>query len=127
MRKLLLGMVAAATLTLIGPSQPSQAQILLVTGNYRVTEVDPAHERFGVALPEAKPITQNWVYMAPHTEVDWRVTNRGGWHKDEHLSYTQFFEQIRPGTLIRVHGGRRWDGEISGKKVWIGFPDKMAN
>ena len=127
MRKLLLGIVSMAALAWIGPSQPSQAQVLLVTGNYRVTELDQTHERFGVALPEAKPgVRQNWVYIAPTTEVRMRYTNNQGWHKDENLSYYQFFEQVKPGAMIRLHGGRRWDGEITGKKMWIDIPEKLA-
>ena len=92
MRKLLLGMVSVATLALSVPSQPSQAQILMVTGDYRVTEVDQNHQRFGVALREATPgVTQNWVYVEPTTEVNWRFTNRQGWHKDERLKLFPVF------------------------------------
>ena len=123
MRKLLIGLLSTAALVCALPAQQSQAQILLVSGNYRVTELDQAHERFGVALPEAKPNeTQNWVYLNTTTDIHRRVTNRQGWHKDDKLNYYQFFEQIRPGTMMRIHGGRRWDGEITAKKIDIGFP-----
>lgn len=105
-----------------GP-QPASAQLLLVTGDYRITEVDQENERVGVALPEAQPdVTQNWIYVAPKTDIMHRVTNSEGWHKEEKLNYYQFFKHIRPGTVVRVHGGRRWDGAISGKSIWIGYP-----
>jgi hypothetical protein len=128
MRKLLIGMASLATLSTVvfAPSRPTEAQILMVTGNYRITEMDQTHERFGVALTEAKPdVRQNWVYVSPSTETHMRYTNTQGWHKDENLSYYQFFEQVKPGTMVRITGGRRWDGEITGKKMWIGFPEKM--
>lgn len=102
-------------------SKPIDAQILLVTGNYRVTELDQEHERFGVALPNDNPnVTQNWVYVAPSTKFEQRLMDRHGWHKEQKLNYFQFFEQVKPGTLLRVHGGRRWDGGISGKHIWFG-------
>ena len=124
MRKLLLGLASAVALACVVPPQASQAQILLVSGNYRITELDQAHERFGVALPEAKPNeTQNWIYIGTTTDIQRRVTNRQGWHKDDKLNFYQFFEQVRPGTMLKIHGGRRWDGQITGKKVTIGFPE----
>ena len=102
---------------------PGQAQLLLVTGNYRVTELDQKNLRFGVALPEANPgETQNWVYIDPNTDINERVSNRQGWHKEQKLNFYQFYEVAKPGTMLKVHGGRRWDGEISGKTLWIGFP-----
>ena len=79
MRKLLLGLASAVALACVVPPQASQAQILLVSGNYRITELDQAHERFGVALPEAKPNeTQNWIYIGTTTDIQRRVTNRQG-------------------------------------------------
>lgn len=120
MKKFVLG----TALALFGlTAVPSQAQLLLVTGDYRVTEIDQENQRFGVALPEARPdVTQNWVYVEPKTDIHRRVTNHEGWTKEEHLDYYQFFRHVKPGLMMKVHGGRRWDGAISSKTLWIGFP-----
>ena len=127
MKKLAIGLMTLALGVCTVP-QPTQAQLLLVTGNYRVTELDQEHERIGVALPEASPKeTQNWIYVSPSIKVDQRQTNRQGWHKDQKLSYMQLFEQAKPGTMLRVHGGRRWDGAITAKHIWIGYVDKNGN
>lgn len=100
-----------------------EAQLLLVSGEYRVTEVDEDNQRFGVALPEARPdVTQNWVYVEPKTTIQKRVTNSDGWHKDESLNYYQFFQAVKPGQMLKVHGGRRWDGGITSKSLQVGYP-----
>lgn len=126
MKKLLLtASLLVGALTLMPGPRRAHGQLLLVTGDYRITEVDQDNERVGVSLPEAKAdVTQNWVYVAPKTEIMHRVTNSEGWHKEEKLNYYQFFQHIKPGTMVRVHGGRRWDGAISGKEIWIGYPQE---
>lgn len=126
MRKYLLGATFALMgLTAIPGPRVSQAQLLLVTGDYRVTEVDQENQRFGVALPEARPdVTQNWVYVEPKTDIHRRMTNKEGWTKDEALDYYQFFRTVKPGLMLKVHGGRRWDGSISGKTLWMGMPEE---
>lgn len=109
---------------LVSAPQAGQGQLLLVSGQYRVTEVDSDNQRFGVALPEARPeTTQNWVYIDPKTEITRRVTNSEGWHKEEKLNYYQFFAKVKPGLMVKLQGGRRWDGAISGKSLQIGFPE----
>lgn len=126
MKKYLLGATFALLgLTTVPGPQVSQAQLLLVTGDYRVTEVDQDNQRFGVALPEARPdVTQNWVYVEPKTDIHRRMTNKEGWHKEESLDYYQFFRAVKPGLMLKVHGGRRWDGAISGKSLWMGMPEE---
>ena len=52
MKKILL----SASLVLLGLTavpgpRSSQAQLLLVTGDYRITEMDENNHRFGLALP----------------------------------------------------------------------------
>jgi hypothetical protein len=125
MKKILL----SATLVLLGLTavpgpRSSQAQILLVTGDYRITELDENNQRFGIALPEAKPdVTQNWCYVDPKTDINRKLTNAQGWTKEDKLNYYQFFQRAKPGQMVRIHGGRRWDGEISGKTLWLNGPE----
>lgn len=124
MKKLFLtASLLLAGLTVLPGPRPGATQLLLVTGEYRVTEVDEDNQRVGVALPEAKPdVTQNWVYVEPKTDISQRVTNAEGWHKEEKLNYYQFFQTVKTGQMVRIHGGRRWDGGISGKSLWLGYP-----
>lgn len=98
----------------------AQAQLILVTGNYRVVELDHSNHRVGVALPEAKPDhTQNWVYLDLDTEIVRRQSNGDGWFKDERLSDDGFFGSVKPGDMMKIHGGRRWDGSITARKIWM--------
>lgn len=125
-------LLAAAVLGLVGIAQvqapPVQAQLLLVTGDYRVTEVDEDNQRFGVALPEARPdVTQNWVYVEPKTDIQKKLTNSDGWQKEVKLNYYQFFQDVKPGQMLRIHGGRRWDGGITSKTLWIVAGTGSAN
>ncbi|MBT9587291.1 hypothetical protein IV102_28370 [bacterium] len=126
MKKLLL----SATLVLLGLTvvpgpRSTQAQLLLVTGDYRITEMDENNQRFGVALPEAKPdVTQNWCYVEPKTDIHRRITKSDGWSKEDSLNYYQFFQNAKPGTMVRIHGGRRWDGGITSKTLWLGYPEQ---
>jgi len=126
MRNLLM----SATLVLLGlvavpGPRSSQAQILLVTGDYRVTEIDENNQRIGVALPEARPdVTQNWCYIEPKTDINRKMTKADGWSKEDKLNYYQFFQAVKPGQMLKIHGGRRWDGGISGKTLWMGYPEE---
>lgn len=124
MKKLLLtASLLLAGLTAFPGPRAGNTQLLLVTGDYRVTEVDEDNQRVGVALPEARPdVTQNWVYVEPKTDISQRITNSEGWHKEEKLNYYQFFQTVKPGQMVRIHGGRRWDGGITGKNMWLGYP-----
>lgn len=100
--------------------KPAESQLLTVTGEYRVVEVDKANQRIGVALPEAKPdVRQNWVYLQANTQFVYTETRDGGWTKTEHLTYDGFFNVAAPGKMMKVHGGRRWDGGITAKNVWM--------
>ncbi|MBI3929688.1 MAG: hypothetical protein HY319_29380 [Armatimonadetes bacterium] len=98
---------------------PPQAQLLLVTGNYRLVELDQANQRVGVSLPEASPeVRQNWIYLEANTEIVKR-SYRDGWFKDERLTYDGFFDSVSKGEMMKVHGGRRWDGGITARKIWM--------
>jgi len=101
-------------------SDRSSGQLLLATGEYRVVELDPDHQRVGVALLEAKPDKrQNWIYITATTKVNKRHSSGDGWFRDEKLSYEGFFNAVRAGDKLRVEGGRRWDGGITAKKIWM--------
>lgn len=120
-RRVTAALVLAAALICAGVQAPeSEAQILLVTGNYRIVELDQSNQRVGVALPEAKPDhTQNWIYLEANTEIVKRESSGDGWFKDERLTYDGFFNAVRPGDMMKIHGGRRWDGGITAKKIWM--------
>lgn len=99
---------------------PAAAQILLVTGKYRVVDVDQENYRVGVALEDADPdVVQNWVYIQINTKIVRRIYRGDGWKKDVEVSPTDFFKVVKKGTLMKVHGGRDWDGSINAKKIWM--------
>ena len=112
--------VALALVALALWAGRAQAQILMVTGEYRVTNVDRAQQRIGIALREDDPNhRQNWVYVKPETQIVRRVWLRGGAFRDQVMTWNNFFEYVHKGTLLKVHGGRDWDGSIQAKKVWL--------
>lgn len=99
---------------------PAQAQLLSVTGEYRVTNVDRGHQRVGVALRDADPnVRQNWVYIKPDTKIIKRNFLPGGVFKDEIWTFNGFFDQAKKGMKFRVEGGRDWDKSIHAKKIWL--------
>jgi hypothetical protein len=101
-------------------SDRSSGQLILAHGEYRVVEVDSDHQRIGVALLEADPRTrQNWIYLTATTNINKRHSSGDGWFRDEKLSYEGFFNSVRSGDKLRVEGGRRWDGGITAKKIWM--------
>jgi len=101
-------------------SDRSSGQLILASGEYRVVNVDADHQRVGVALLEAKPdVRQNWVYVTATTSINKRHSSGDGWFRDEQLSYEGFFNSVRTGDKLRVEGGRRWDGGITAKKIWM--------
>ncbi len=101
-------------------SEHSSGQLLLASGEFRVVALDEDHQRISVALLEAKPDEhQNWIYLTASTNVTKRHTSGDGWFRDEKLSYEGFFNAVRPGDKMRVEGGRRWDGGLTAKKIWM--------
>ncbi len=99
-------------------SRPAEAQLLTVSGEYRVVELDKQNQRVGVSLPEAQPdVRQNWIYLRATTDIVKRHTNDQGWFKDERLTFDSFFETAKPGDMMSVHGGRRWDKGITAKRI----------
>ncbi len=107
-------------LLLVFAAAPAQAQLLNVTGEYRVTEVDRANQRVGVALREANPNKrQNWIYIKPDTKIVKRAFLKNGTFKDEIWTFNGFFDYAKKGTMLRVEGGRDWDKSIHAKKMWL--------
>lgn len=99
---------------------PGLAQMLLVTGDYRVTDVDQSEQRIGIALREDDPNErQNWVYIRPDTKINVRRSLSGGAFRDDLVTFQEAWSVIRKGSKLRVHGGRDWDGTIVAKKIWM--------
>lgn len=100
----------------------ASAQLVVVESQYRVVEVDRAENRIGVALPDANPgVEQTWVYIKPDTRGSMRHYQGDGLFRDEQLSTTGILDAAaaREGQLIKIHGGRDWDGSINAKAVWM--------
>lgn len=101
-------------------TETSSGQLLLASGDYRVVAVDSDYARVSVALLESQPDQhQNWIYVTGTTKVTKRHSSGDGWFRDEKLSYEGFFNSVRPGDKLRVEGGRRWDGGVTAKKIWM--------
>ncbi len=113
-------LLAAALLGVLGTSPGIEAQMLLASGEYRIVGLDSQHQRVSVALIEANPDKhQNWIYLTATTNIVKRHSSGDGWFRDEKLSYDGFFNSARPGDKLRVEGGRRWDGGITARKIWM--------
>jgi hypothetical protein len=101
-------------------SDRSSGQLLLASGEYRVVDIDQDNLRVGVALMESSPDKrQNWIYLTAKTTINKRHSSGDGWFRDEKLSYEGFLNTVRSGDKLRVEGGRRWDGGITAKKIWM--------
>lgn len=115
MKKYVLSIVALLFLFTL-----AQAQIMIVKGDYRVTEVDRSGQRVGIALRDANPnVRQNWVYVKPETKIVKRVFYKNGTFKDTYPTFNDFFDYVRKGTQLKVEGGRDWDKSIHAKKIWF--------
>ncbi|MCA9776915.1 MAG: hypothetical protein KC800_09375 [Candidatus Eremiobacteraeota bacterium] len=115
-------LMMATVLAFFTSVQPANAQLILVESQYRVVEVDQAENRIGVALPDANPNeTQTWVYVKPETRSSMRKYYGDGYFRDEQLSTNGLMNAVeqREGSLIKVHGGRDWDGSIDAKTIWL--------
>ncbi len=112
--------LALALAALVVWAGRAQAQILMVTGEYRVTDVDRPEQRIGIALRADDPNRrQNWVHVRSDTRIVRRVWLQGGAFRDEVMTWNGFFDYVHKGTLLKVHGGRNWDGSITAKKIWL--------
>ncbi len=102
----------------------AQAQLILASGTYRITELNQDKERIGIAQLDANPtVTQNWVYLRLKTKVIKRFS-QNGWLRDENIPVSEIFNVIEKGDVIRVNGGRDWNGSITAKDILI-LPDNV--
>ncbi len=102
----------------------AKAQLILASGTYRITELNQDKERIGIAQMDANPtVTQNWVYLRLKTKVTKRFS-QNGWLRDENIPVSEIFSVIEKGDVIRVNGGRDWNGSITAKDILI-MPDNV--
>lgn len=119
MKRKMWAFLAVSLVTLL-LSAAAQAQILLVNSDYRITYVDKAEQRVGICLLDANPNTrQNWLYIKVQTQLFERITREDGSFKDEAVTWSDFFDSLEKGAVIRVNGGRDWDKSIDAKKVLL--------
>lgn len=99
---------------------PVQAQLVTVKAEYRVVEAQKDNQRVGVALPEANPETrQNWIYVKATTKFVKRTNLGNQTFRDEVLTYDGFFNTVKKGDILRVNGGRGWDGTMTAKAIYF--------
>ena len=102
-----------------------QAQLILASGTYRITELDEDKERIGIAQLDANPtVTQNWIYLKLKTKVTKRFS-QNGWLRDESVPISEIFNVVEKGDVIKVEGGRDWNGSITAKDIVI-MPDNVS-
>ncbi|MGM9992597.1 MAG: hypothetical protein ACI376_07125 [Candidatus Bruticola sp.] len=122
--KLYLTLFAILLAALLAASPKAQAQLILASGTYRITELDQGKERIGIAQLDANPtVTQNWVYLRLKTKVTKRFS-QNGWLRDESIPVSEIFSVIEKGDIIKVEGGRDWNGSITAKDILI-MPDNI--
>ncbi len=102
---------------------PSQAQIIVVEDDFRIVAVDFDDNRFAVARPEADPdVRQNWVYLENDIRLSYREYMGNGAFRDNVVTNKREILNIlasNEGDLIKVHGGRDFDGSIDASKIWM--------
>lgn len=114
--------ISYALLFLILASSWASAQLMTVTGEFRIVTLDPEHMRVGIARVEDDPtLRQNWVYIKKDTVVIERQDLGGGKFRDEVVTREGLWKALekRKGQVIRVHGGRDWNGTIDAKNLWL--------
>ena len=119
--KLMLGLGILAGGSLVS-AERVEAQIVDVESQYRIVEVDRAENRIGIALPDAAPNErQNWVYIKSDTRGSMRHKMGNGAFKDEVMTPNGMLDaaQSRIGGLMKINGGRDFDGSIDAKKIWL--------
>ena len=99
---------------------PAQAQLVTVKAEYRVVEKQPKKQRVGICLLEANPDKrQNWLYVKATTKFVKRTYLGKQTFRDEVLTYDGFFNTVKKGDILRVNGGRGWDGSITAKSIYF--------
>ncbi len=115
-RTLLLSLLALLALTF-----PAQAQLLWVTGDYRVVVVDAERHRIGISLLSASDQTrrQNWCYLTMNTKLVRKVYDAEGWMREENVPAHDILEELKAGDIVRVNGGRAFDLSITARTIWV--------
>ena len=117
--------VLALLAAVVAMQYPVQAQLILASGTYRITELDEDTERIGIAQLDANPtVTQNWIYLKLKTKVTKRFS-QNGWLRDESVPISEIFNVVEKGDVIKVEGGRDWNGSITAKDIVI-MPDNVS-
>lgn len=99
---------------------PSQAQLVTVKGEYRVVNTQAHKQRVGVAKLKANPNKrQNWVYVKATTKFVKRTRLSDQTFRDEILTYDGFFNTVKKGDVLRINGGRGWDGTMTAKAIYF--------
>ena len=114
-----LGLLGCASFPLMSPAS---AQIVVVDGKYRIVEVDRAESRIGIASPDASPTErQNWLYIKTDTRSSRRHSQSDGSFRDESMSAKSVLDaaESRIGGMMKINGGRDFDGSINAKKIWM--------
>jgi hypothetical protein len=121
MSTFLLGLGILAGGSFAAPDQ-AEAQLLTVESQYRIVEVDRFENRIGIALPDANPSErQNWVYIKSETDGSMRHYLGNGTFRDELMTPNGILDaaESRMGGLMKIQGGRDFDGSIDAKKIWM--------
>ncbi len=112
--------VALVLSLLLVLGEAATAQLLTATGEFRVVQVDLAEKRLGVARPEAEVgVRQIWVYLREKTRVSQRISKADGSVIEQPSTLESALSSLRPGDMIKVHGGRDFDGSINAKSLQL--------
>jgi len=115
MRILILFIACCWLTALAQPTTP-----LTVATTYRVTEVKPSENVFGIALMTDNPNeTQNDVYPEDHTILTKKVRFSNGMVKEFPLTRERFFQLLSKGDVVQVEGHRNFDMSIEADKIWL--------
>lgn len=114
-----LGLITGATMV---SSERVEAAIVNVESQYRIISVDRAEKRIGVALADAPAgERQAWVYIKPETRSSMRKSIGNGMFRDQSMNTKSVLDAAegRIGGLMKIKGGRDFDGSIDAKKIWM--------
>lgn len=94
-------------------SSQSWAQLVIVDERYYVTEIRADQNKIGISEGQDGK-TRTWVDVESKTRIATSVGSRS-----TNITRRQMYSSLKPGTRIRVNGGRDWDQHIVAKKIWF--------
>jgi hypothetical protein len=115
-RALALVAVALAAV-LLWPARPAHAQLWVMDQHYFVTELRPSKSEIGVSH-DNDGVADRWVHIDKNTQIAMNVYS-GAYRKTVMISPDQLWSKLQPGMRVKVHGGRRWDGNVHADKIWF--------